>query len=57
MTADALMEEGGPAWELWERLAGNKQYPSKPDGSGPIGAGELLARERPHLLPIYGIRI
>ncbi|GAA3500711.1 hypothetical protein GCM10019016_078180 [Streptomyces prasinosporus] len=55
--SDALMEEGGPAWELWERLAGTKQYPGKPDGSGPVVAGKLLARKRPRLIPIYDIRI
>ncbi|WP_245236903.1 DUF6308 family protein [Streptomyces iakyrus] len=51
--SDALMEEGGPAWELWERLAGTKQYPGKRDGSGPVVAGKLLARKaaapHPHL--------
>ncbi|MFG2260262.1 DUF6308 family protein [Streptomyces mirabilis] len=55
--SDALMEEGGPAWELWERLAGTKHYPGKPDGSGPVVAGKLLARKRPHLIPIYDFRI
>lgn len=55
--SDAFMEEGRPAWELWERLAGSKQYLSKPDGSGPVVAGKLLARKRPHLIPIYDIRI
>ncbi|MFC9640011.1 DUF6308 family protein [Streptomyces mirabilis] len=55
--SDALIAEGGPAWELWERLAGSMQHPSKPDGSGPVVAGKLLARKRPHLIPIYDIRI
>ncbi|MEU3297677.1 DUF6308 family protein [Streptomyces longwoodensis] len=55
--SDVLMEEGGPAWELWERLAGSKAYLGKPDGSGPVVAGKLLARKRPHLIPIYDIRI
>ncbi|WP_328625630.1 DUF6308 family protein [Streptomyces sp. NBC_00353] len=55
--SDALIAEGGPAWELWERLAGSKQHPSKPDGSGPVVAGKLLARKRPHLIPIYDVRI
>ncbi|MEU1321120.1 DUF6308 family protein [Streptomyces tibetensis] len=33
-------------------------YPcSSPDGSGPVVAGKLLARKRPHLIPIYDIRI
>ncbi len=42
---------------MWERLADTKQYPGKPDGSGPVVAGKLLARKRPHLIPIYDIRI
>ncbi|WP_234441578.1 DUF6308 family protein [Streptomyces sp. WM6386] len=54
--SDALMKEGGAAWELWERLA-TKEYVGKPDGSGPVIAGKLLARKRPHLIPIYDIRI
>lgn len=28
--SDVLMEEGGPVWELWERLAGTKHYPGNP---------------------------
>ncbi|MEU2436243.1 DUF6308 family protein [Streptomyces rubradiris] len=55
--SDALIAEGGPAWELWERLDGTKQHPGKPDGSGPVVAGKLLARKRPHLIPIYDIRV
>lgn len=55
--SDALIVEGGPAWELWGRLAGTKQHPGKPNGSGPVVAGKLLARKRPHLIPIYDIRV
>ncbi|MFD3585391.1 DUF6308 family protein [Streptomyces sp. NPDC058683] len=40
---------------MWERLAGSKQHPGKPDGSGPVVAGKLLARKRPHLIPIYDV--
>ncbi|MEW2497283.1 DUF6308 family protein [Streptomyces nodosus] len=54
--SEALVAEGGPAWELWERLGGTK-YPNKPDGGGPVIAGKLLARKRPHLIPIYDIRV
>ncbi|MER6357156.1 DUF6308 family protein [Streptomyces sp. NPDC001634] len=54
--SDAFVAEGGPAWELWERLA-DKNHPNKPDGSGPVIAGKLLARKRPHLIPIYDIRV
>ncbi|MFG3303999.1 DUF6308 family protein [Streptomyces wuyuanensis] len=38
--------EDSPAWRLWTRLR-------EIDGVGPIGAGKLLARKRPHLLPVY----
>ncbi|MEU3862539.1 DUF6308 family protein [Streptomyces sp. NPDC028722] len=55
--SDILIAKGGPAWELWERLADSKKYPNKPDGSGPVIAGKLLARKRPHLIPVYDIRV
>ncbi|MGW5463740.1 DUF6308 family protein [Streptomyces sp. NPDC003996] len=55
--SDTLIAKGGPAWELWERLADSKKYPNKPDGSGPVIAGKLLARKRPHLIPVYDIRV
>ncbi|GHK02364.1 hypothetical protein SY2F82_41610 [Streptomyces sp. Y2F8-2] len=55
--SDKLIAPGGPAWELWERLADGNKYPNKPDGSGPVIAGKLLARKRPHLIPIYDIRV
>ncbi|MFI6349174.1 DUF6308 family protein [Streptomyces sp. NPDC050560] len=55
--SDALVAKDGPAWELWERLADGRRYPGKPDGGGPIVAGKLLARKRPHLIPVYDIRI
>ncbi|MFF5502006.1 DUF6308 family protein [Streptomyces roseolus] len=38
--------EGSPAWTLWRTLR-------EVDGIGPITAGKLLARKRPHLLPVY----
>ncbi|WP_432187731.1 DUF6308 family protein [Streptomyces sp. Tue6028] len=38
--------EDSPAWKLWRSLR-------EVDGIGPIGAGKLLARKRPRLLPIY----
>ncbi|MEU6809774.1 DUF6308 family protein [Streptomyces sp. NPDC046831] len=55
--SDELVTPGGPAWELWERLADGDKYPNKPDGSGPVIAGKLLARKRPHLIPVYDIRV
>ncbi|UFR02306.1 DUF6308 family protein [Streptomyces sp. Go40/10] len=38
--------EDSPAWNLWRSLCGV-------DGIGPIGAGKLVARKRPRLLPVY----
>ncbi len=35
-----------PAWDLWRSLR-------DVDGIGPVGAGKLLARKRPRLLPVY----
>ncbi|MFF7988833.1 DUF6308 family protein [Kitasatospora xanthocidica] len=56
--SDALVAPGGPAWELWERLADPaKAYAAKPDDVGPVIAGKLLARKRPHLIPVYDSRI
>ncbi|MFD8913683.1 DUF6308 family protein [Streptomyces sp. NPDC059575] len=56
--SDPLMARGGPAWELWERLADRTtKYQEKPDGSGPVIAGKLLARKRPHLVPVYDKRV
>ncbi|MEV6567822.1 DUF6308 family protein [Streptomyces kronopolitis] len=47
--ADAEEEhlaEDSPAWLLWRALREVK-------GIGPVGAGKLLARKRPHLLPVH----
>ncbi|WP_030809367.1 DUF6308 family protein [Streptomyces sp. NRRL F-2799] len=56
--ADPLMTKGGPAWELWERLIDRtEKYQEKPDGSGPVIASKLLARKRPHLVPVYDKRV
>ncbi|MEU3571278.1 DUF6308 family protein [Kitasatospora sp. NPDC036755] len=53
-----LIAPGGPAAELWERLANpHGTYPGKPDGVGPVVAGKLLARKRPHLVPVYDVRV
>ncbi|MFE7526927.1 DUF6308 family protein [Kitasatospora sp. NPDC057542] len=53
-----LVAPGGPATELWERLANPRgTYPGKPDGVGPVVAGKLLARKRPHLIPVYDVRV
>ncbi|MGW4194602.1 DUF6308 family protein [Streptomyces sp. NPDC005004] len=56
--SERLMARDGPAWELWERLSHRtEKYAKKPDGSGPVIAGKLLARKRPHLIPVYDKRI
>ncbi|MGW6138107.1 DUF6308 family protein [Streptomyces sp. NPDC055140] len=44
--AAAHVAEDSPAWTLWIRLR-------EVDGIGAVGAGKLLARKRPHLLPVY----
>ncbi|MGW0771715.1 DUF6308 family protein [Streptomyces sp. NPDC002676] len=56
--SDTLVAKDGPAWELWGRLADRTtKYQKKPDGSGPVIAGKLLARKRPHLIPVYDTRV
>ncbi|MEV4560496.1 DUF6308 family protein [Kitasatospora sp. NPDC049285] len=56
--SDRLIAPGGPAWELWERLANpNGAYPTSPDGVGSVVAGKLLARKRPRLVPVYDRRV
>ncbi|WP_316525760.1 DUF6308 family protein [Kitasatospora brasiliensis] len=53
-----LIAPDGPATELWERLVNPRgAYPGKPDGVGAVVAGKLLARKRPHLIPVYDIRV
>ncbi|MFE4518667.1 DUF6308 family protein [Kitasatospora sp. NPDC056783] len=53
-----LIAPDGPAWELWDRLANPRgTHPGKPDGVGATVAGKLLARKRPHLVPVYDIRV
>jgi Family of unknown function (DUF6308) len=51
--AGDLIAEGGAAWELWELLRGIKPRPQDKKHLGPVRAGKLLARKRPHLLPVY----
>ncbi|MDX2850926.1 DUF6308 family protein [Streptomyces sp. PA03-3a] len=41
-----IIAKDGPAWQLWEQLR-------EIDDIGPVGAGKLLARKRPRLLPVY----
>jgi hypothetical protein len=51
--AERLIAQGGPAWELWELLHGIKPRPQDRNRLGPVAAGKLLARKRPHLIPVY----
>ncbi|MFJ6216137.1 DUF6308 family protein [Streptomyces sp. NPDC092296] len=56
--SDRLIARGGPALELWERLVNPAgTYPTSPDGIGPVVAGKLMARKRPHLIPVYDRRV
>ena len=51
--AGHLIARGGPAWKLWELLRGIKPRPQDKKRLGAVAAGKLLARKRPHLLPVY----
>lgn len=51
--ADHLIAEGGPAWTLWQLLYDIKPRPQDRNRLGPVAAGKLLARKRPHLIPVY----
>lgn len=50
--AEHLIGQGGPAWELWQLLH-DIQPPLHRSRLGPVAAGKLLARKRPHLIPVY----
>ncbi|MCW2934907.1 MAG: hypothetical protein JWM19_5869 [Actinomycetia bacterium] len=50
--ADELIARGGPAWELWQLLHDIKPQLHR-NRLGPVAAGKLLARKRPHLIPVY----
>jgi hypothetical protein len=54
--AAAHIARGGPAWRLWAAIC---DIEPRPEGNriGPVAAGKLLARKRPHLLPVYDSRI
>lgn len=54
--AQSLTAQGGPAWELWQAICDIKPRP-KDNRIGPIAAGKLLARKRPHLVPVYDRRV
>jgi hypothetical protein len=54
--AETFIIEGGPAWKLWEMICDIEPRPED-HRIGPVAAGKLLARKRPHLLPVYDSRI
>lgn len=54
--AAAHIAEGGPAWRLWEAICDIEPRPQS-NRIGPVAAGKLLSRKRPHLLPVYDSRI
>jgi hypothetical protein len=51
--AEHLIARGGPAWELWELLSTIRPRPQDRNRLAAVAAGKLLARKRPHLLPVY----
>lgn len=42
----SVLSEGSPAWDLWKEVRSIR-------GMGPVLTDKLLARKRPHLLPVY----
>ena len=50
--AGELIARDSPAWELWHLLRGIKPRLHR-SRLGPVAAGKLLARKRPHLIPVY----
>jgi hypothetical protein len=50
--AGDLIARNGPAWELRQLLHGIKPRLRR-SRLGPVAAGKLLARKRPHLIPVY----
>ncbi|MGH3247128.1 MAG: DUF6308 family protein [Trebonia sp.] len=54
--AGDLIAEDGPAWALWQLIHDIKPRP-KDNQLGLVAAGKLLARKRPHLIPVYDSRV
>jgi hypothetical protein len=54
--AQNLIAEAGPAEALWQAICDIHPRPEY-DRVGPIAAGKLLARKRPHLIPVYDSRV
>ncbi len=51
--AGDLIAGDGPAQKLWQVLRDIKPRPRDRNRLGPVAAGKLLARKRPHLIPVY----
>lgn len=54
--ADALIADDGPAATLWQQLHDIRPRPGD-NRLGPVAAGKLLARKRPHLVPIWDSQV
>ena len=54
--AEVLIAKDGPAWKLWQAIRDIKPRPED-RRIGAVAAGKLLARKRPHLLPVYDSRV
>jgi hypothetical protein len=54
--AEGLIAEDGPAQALWEAIRDIRPRPED-DRIGPVAAGKLLTRKRPHLIPVYDSRV
>lgn len=54
--AAGLIAEDGPAQALWQAICDIHSRPEY-DRTGPVAAGKLLARKRPHLIPVYDSRV
>ena len=49
----AFLGEGKPAWELWNLVRTVGQKAPQGNAFGQVRTSKLLARKRPHLIPIY----
>jgi hypothetical protein len=54
--AESLIAEDGPAQKLWQAIRDIRPWPGD-KRLGSVGAGKLLARKRPHLIPVYDSRV
>ena len=54
--AEGLVAKDGPAQALWQAIHDIRPRPGD-NQIGPIRAGKLLARKRPHLIPVFDSRV